>query len=59
MPTPAKVIRLRTKPFKLKGIKRVKAKLADGSIKVYLYHRASGELLDPAHLVQSYAAAVM
>src|SRR5690348_7621174 len=58
MPTQAKVVRLRPKkPFKLKGIKRVKAKLADGRIEVYLYHRATGTKLDPNDLIQSYAAA--
>lgn len=44
-------------PVKLKGIKRTKAVLADGSIKMYLFHRASGKRLDESDLVQSYAAA--
>ncbi|WP_338688891.1 hypothetical protein V5279_25005 [Bradyrhizobium sp. 26S5] len=36
---------------------RVKAKLADGSIKVYLYYRPSGEKMDPNDIMQSYARA--
>jgi integrase len=47
--------RLKSKPQKL-SIKRVKKKLADGSIKVYLYHRKTGDPLDPDNLIQSYAA---
>ncbi|MGJ4997270.1 tyrosine-type recombinase/integrase [Bradyrhizobium sp. HKCCYLS3077] len=50
-------MRGKQKPFKLKGIKRVTKRLADGSVKVYLYHRPTGEPLDPNDLVQSYAAA--
>lgn len=41
----------------LPDIHRVKKKLADGSIKVYLYYRPSGEPLDAADIVQSYAKA--
>lgn len=47
----------RAKPLKLKGIKRVRKQLADGSLEIYLYHRASGKRLDKDDLVQSYAAA--
>ena len=41
----------------LPDIHRVKKKLADGSIKVYLYYRPSRQPLDPNDIVQSYAAA--
>ncbi|MHC2251482.1 integrase [Bradyrhizobium embrapense] len=41
----------------LPDVHRVKAKLADGSIKVYLYYRPSGEKLDPNDIMQSYARA--
>lgn len=50
-------MRLRSKPLKLKGIHRVKKRQADGSIKVYLYHRATGLPLDEARLAESYADA--
>lgn len=50
-------MRVRPKPLKLKGIHRVKKRQADGSIKVYLYHRATGLPLDPANLAETYAAA--
>jgi len=49
--------RIKRKPLKLKGIKRVAMKLADGSVRVYLYHRATGEPLDESRLVESYAEA--
>ena len=41
-------MRVKPKPLKLKGIHRVKKKQADGSIKVHLYHRATGLPLDVA-----------
>lgn len=47
----------RSKPLKLKGIKRVKHVLADGSIGIYLYHRATMKRLDENDLVQSFATA--
>ncbi|SFI39682.1 hypothetical protein SAMN05216525_10860 [Bradyrhizobium sp. Gha] len=51
-------MRLRRKPdTKLRGIKRTSKRLADGSVKVFLYHRATGLPLDPGNLVESYAAA--
>lgn len=50
-------MRLRQKPLKLKGIKRTKKVMGDGSIKVFLYHRATGLPLDPNDLAGSYAAA--
>lgn len=50
-------MRVRPKPLKLKGIHRVKKKQADGSIKVYLYHRATGLPLDPDKLAETYADA--
>jgi hypothetical protein len=50
-------MRIKQKPLKLKGVKRTKKVLADGSIKVYLFHRATGLPLDPARLVESYADA--
>jgi len=50
-------MRVKPKPLKLKGIHRVKWVRADGSIGVYIYHRATGIRLDPDDLVQSYAAA--
>jgi integrase len=49
--------RPKPKPLKLKGVKRVKAVLADGSMGEYLYHRASGKRLDEKDLVQSFADA--
>lgn len=45
------------KPLKLKGIHRVKKRLRDGSIKVHLYHRATGLPLDEARLAETYADA--
>jgi hypothetical protein len=50
-------MRVRQKPLKLKGIKRTKKRMADGSVKVYLFHRATGLPLDPNNLAQSYADA--
>jgi integrase len=45
------------KTQKLKGVKRVKMKLADGSRVEYFYHRATGTKLDPKDLAGSHAAA--
>jgi hypothetical protein len=42
---------------KLKGIHRVKIRQANGTIKIYTYHRASGQPLDPARLAETYVAA--
>jgi hypothetical protein len=50
-------MRLRRKPLKLRGIKRTAKKMADGSVRIYLYHRASGTALDPEKLAETYAAA--
>jgi hypothetical protein len=50
-------MRLRRKPVKLRGIKRTAKTLADGSVKIFYYHRATGLPLDPDNLVASYAAA--
>ncbi|WP_342711547.1 tyrosine-type recombinase/integrase [Bradyrhizobium sp. B124] len=50
-------MRVRQKPLRLKGIKRTKKRMADGSIKVFLYHRATGLPLDPDRLVETYAEA--
>jgi hypothetical protein len=50
-------MRVKAKPLKLKGIKRTKKQMADGSIKEYLFHRATGLRLDPNNLAQSYADA--
>jgi len=50
-------MRVKPKPLKLKGIHRVKKKQADGSIKVHLYHRATGLPLDANRLAESYADA--
>jgi hypothetical protein len=50
-------MRVKQKPLKLKGIKRTKKRMADGSVKVYLFHRATGLPLDPNNLAQSYADA--
>src|SRR5450756_1011716 len=47
-------MRVKPKPLKLKGIHRVKKKHADGSIKVHLYHRATGLPLDANRLAESY-----
>jgi hypothetical protein len=48
---------VKQKPLRLKGIKRTKKVMADGSVKVYLFHRATGLPLDPNNLAQSYADA--
>jgi hypothetical protein len=48
---------VRAKPVVLKGINRIKKRQANGTIKIYLYHRATGLPLDPNNLVASYAAA--
>lgn len=50
-------MRVRQRPLKLKGINRIKKRQADGSIKIYLYHRATGLPLDETKLAESYAAA--
>lgn len=50
-------MRLKSKPLKLKGIHRVKKLQADGSIKVHLYHRATGIKLDESNLAASFTAA--
>jgi len=50
-------MRVKPKPLTLKGVHRVKKKQADGSIKVYLYHRATGLPLDANRLAESYAEA--
>lgn len=50
-------MRVKPKPLTLKGINRVKKRQADGSIKVHLYHRATGLRLDADNLAQSYANA--
>ncbi|WP_262048628.1 tyrosine-type recombinase/integrase [Bradyrhizobium sp. Bra78] len=49
--------RLPNKPLKLKGIHRVKKRQADGSIRIYLYHRATGLPLDENRLAETYADA--
>lgn len=50
-------MRVKPKPLRLKGINRVKKRQADGSIKVHLYHRATGLPLDPNRLAETYAEA--
>lgn len=50
-------MRVKTKPLRLKGIQRQKVKMADGSIKVYLYHRATRSKLDETDLAGSYSKA--
>ena len=50
-------MRIKPKSIRLKGIHRVKKRQADGSIKVYLYHRGTGLPLDPSKLAATYAAA--
>ena len=51
-------MRKKGKPFgRLKGINRVTKKLSGGAIKIYLYHRATGTLLDQNNLAKSYADA--
>jgi hypothetical protein len=50
--------RVKPKPLDpLPDIHRVKKKLKDGSIKIYLYYRPSGDALDPNDIAQSYAVA--
>lgn len=49
--------RIPNKPLKLRGIHRVKKRQADGSIKVHLYHRATGLPLDENRLAETYAEA--
>lgn len=49
--------RLKRKPLKINGVKRVRMKMADGSVKEYLYHWATGEPLDENDLVNSFAVA--
>ncbi|MGY3609887.1 MULTISPECIES: tyrosine-type recombinase/integrase [unclassified Bradyrhizobium] len=44
-------------PATLKGIHRVKKRMADGSIKEYWYHRVTGLPLDKSNLAQSFADA--
>jgi hypothetical protein len=59
--TSAGKLKMKAKPLKLKGIKRVKAKRADGGIEEYYYHRASKKRLEgrpnTPEFIQSYAAA--
>ena len=50
-------MRVKPKPLQLKGVHRVKKKQAGGTVKVHLYHRATGAPLDPGRLVESFAAA--
>jgi integrase len=51
-------VRKKSKPVgQLDGIHRVKKTMANGSIKIYLYHRATGLPLDKDNLAVSYAAA--
>jgi hypothetical protein len=51
-------VRKKRKPVgELKGIHRVKKKLANGAIKVYLFHRATRLPLDENNLAASFAAA--
>lgn len=50
-------MRVRPKPLKLKGINRVPKRQADGTVKIYLYHRATGVRLDPDRLAETYAEA--
>ncbi|MEY9185339.1 hypothetical protein ABIG06_006838 [Bradyrhizobium sp. USDA 326] len=50
-------MRARPKPLKLKGINRVPKRQADGTVKVYYYHRATGIRLDPDRLAETYAEA--
>jgi hypothetical protein len=50
-------MRVRPKPLKLKGINRVPKRQADGTVKIYLYHRATGIRLDPDRLAETYAEA--
>jgi integrase len=47
--------RVRAKPLKLKGIKRVTRVRASGLVEVELYHRATMTRLDPLNLVTSFA----
>jgi hypothetical protein len=50
-------MRVKPKPLSLKGVHRVKKRQADGSVKVHLYHRATGAPLDENNLAISFAAA--
>lgn len=50
-------MRVRPKPLKLKGINRVPKRQADGTVRIYLYHRATGIRLDPDRLAETYAEA--
>lgn len=50
-------MRVRPKPLKLKGINRVPKRQADGTVKIYLYHRATGIRLEPDRLAETYAEA--
>ncbi|WFU76572.1 tyrosine-type recombinase/integrase [Bradyrhizobium sp. CB2312] len=50
-------MRVRPKPLKLKGINRVPKRQADGTVKIYLYHRATGIRLDADRLAETYAEA--
>ncbi|MDA9538510.1 integrase [Bradyrhizobium sp. CCBAU 21362] len=50
-------MRVRPKPLKLKGINRVPKRQADGTVKIYLYHRATGIRLDPDRLAETYTDA--
>src|SRR6266404_5222308 len=53
--------KVKPKPLKLKGVKRVKAVMADGSVGEYFYHRASKKRLEgrpnTPEFIQSFAAA--
>ncbi|MGJ4928112.1 tyrosine-type recombinase/integrase [Bradyrhizobium sp. HKCCYLS2038] len=49
--------RIKRKPLRLKGVKRTTKRMADGTVKVYYYHRATGLPLDESRLVESYAEA--
>ena len=40
-------MRIKPKPLRLKGIRRVEKRQADGSIRVHLYHRGTGPPLRP------------
>lgn len=50
-------MRGKSNPATLKGVHRVKKRMADGSIREYLYHRATRLPLDKDDLAQSYANA--
>lgn len=49
--------RPKAKPLKIRGVKRTKMVLADGSMVEYFYHRATMTRLDPLNLVTSFADA--